>query len=360
MQIALAQLPKHLQHNLQTAYVLHGDETLLVQEATDAIRTAARAQDFTERSTYTVSGAHFDWSGVLAASQSQSLFATHQIIEVHIPTGKPGKEGAKYIQQLAENATKNSDNLLLFILPAPDKTMRNSSWFKLLQQHAACVAIDTIKRHALPQWIAQRLQQQGQHIAQGTEGEGVLHFFADCVEGNLLAAHQEIQKLGLLYPAGELDAEQIQKSVLNVARYHVFDLSEAVLTGQLARVQRMLDGLQAEGESAVFVHYQLAEDIRALYRVRMALDDGTPMPMALRQQRVWGARERWFERILPQLNKNLLAVLLYEAHEVDGVVKGIPAPNYPKDAWQALYRLASNISAVCSSQQMMFVSKYFA
>lgn len=357
MQLAAAQLANHLQQGLKNAYVLHGNEVLLVQEAADAIRHAARAQDFTERNTYTVSGAYFDWSEIVAASQSQSLFAARQIIEVHIPSGKPGRDGAKYVQQLAENATNNPDNLLLFTLPAPDKAMRNSAWFKSLQQHTTCVAIDSIKRHALPQWIAQRLQQQGQHIAQGTEGEGVLRFFADCVEGNLLAAHQEIQKLGLLYPQGELSAEQIQKAVLHVARYHVFDLSEAILTGQLARVQRMLDGLQAEGESAVFVHYQLAEDIRALYRVRMALDAGTPMPMALRQQRVWGMRERLFERILPQLHKNTLRKLLHEAHVVDGVVKGIPAPNYPQHAWQALYRLANNISAVCTTQQMMFASK---
>lgn len=354
MQLASAQLASHLQQGLKTAYVLHGNEVLLMQEAADAIRTAARAQDFTERSVHTVSGAYFDWSEILAASQSQSLFAARQIIEVHIPTGKPGRDGAKYIQQLAENASNNPDNLLLFTLPAPDKTMRNSNWFSALQQHAACVAIETIKRHALPQWIAQRLQQQGQQIAQGAEGEGVLRFFADCVEGNLLAAHQEIQKLGLLYPAGELTAEQIQKAVLHVARYHVFDLSEAIFTGQLARVQRMLDGLQAEGESAVFVHYQLAEDIRALYRVRIALDAGTPMPMALRQQRVWGARERLFERVLPQLRKNILAQLLHEAHVVDGVAKGIPDPNYPSNPWQALYRLANNLSALCSSKQTMF------
>ncbi len=359
MQLTLAQLSTHLKKDLQPLYVLHGSEILLVQETADAIRAAARSQNYTERHVYTVAGANFDWSEVLASSQSQSLFAERQIIEINIPTGKPGKEGSKFIQQLAENAATNTDNLLLFTLPEADKAMRSSSWFKALQKNAACVAINSIKRHALPQWIAQRLQKQEQHVVQGKEGEEALRFFAECVEGNLLAAHQEIQKLALLYPKGELTANQIQKSVLNVARYHVFDLGEAVLTGQLARLQRMLDGLKAEGTSAVFVHYQLANDIKALYRVRMALDAGTPMPIALREQRVWGARERLFERVLPQLSKHNLAQLLREAHLVDGIVKGIPAPNYPSNEWQALYQLANNLATLCTTKQVMFASEQY-
>ena len=158
-----------------------------------------------------------------------------------------------------------------------------------------------MERQALPQWIAQRLAQQGQRVAAGDEGQRTLQFFADRVEGNLLAAHQEIQKLALLYPAGELNFEQVESAVLNVARYDVFKLSEAVLAGQAGRVQRMLDGLKAEGEAEVLVHYTLSEDIRALKRVKDAMAAGRPLPMALREQRVWGLRERLFERVLPRL-----------------------------------------------------------
>jgi DNA polymerase-3 subunit delta len=167
------------------------------------------------------------------------------------------------------------------------------------------------------------------------------------VEGNLLAAHQEIQKLGLLHPPGELSQEQVESAVVNVARYDVFKLSEAVLSGQVARVQRMLDGLQAEGEAAVLVHYTLAEDIRALKRVKDAITSGKPMPMALREQRVWGPRERLFERVLPRMTAARLNGLLQAAHQVDGIVKGLKVPDWPTDGWQALQRLAVRFSRFC-------------
>ena len=188
--------------------------------------------------------------------------------------------------------------------------------------------------------FTQRLRAQGQQVAAGAEGEHALRFFADRVEGNLLAAHQEIQKLALLYPEGELGAAQIESAVLNVARYDAFKLGEAVLAGQVERVERMLDGLEAEGESAVLVHYVLAEDIRALARVRQSMDGGKPLPMALREQRVWGLRERLFERVVPRLDGRALARLVHAAHVVDGIVKGIRVPEWPDDPWQALQRLA--------------------
>jgi DNA polymerase III subunit delta len=163
------------------------------------------------------------------------------------------------------------------------------------------------------------------------------------VEGNLLAAHQEIQKLALLHPPGELGFEQVESAVLNVARYDVFKLSEAVLAGQAARVQRMLDGLQAEGEAEVLVHYTLAEDIRALKRVKDAMAAGRPLPLALREQRVWGVKEKLFERVLPRLSTTALENLLHGAHVVDGIVKGLKAPGWPADGWQALHKLAMDL-----------------
>jgi DNA polymerase-3 subunit delta len=177
-----------------------------------------------------------------------------------------------------------------------------------------------------------------------------LNFFADRVEGNLLAAHQEIQKLGLLYPAGELSLAQVESAVLNVARYDVFKLSEAVLSGQLARVLRMLEGLQAEGEAAVLVHYTLAEEIRALKRVKDAMAAGRPLPMALREQRIWGAREKLFERVLPRLSGPRMAQLLQNAHQVDGIVKGLKVADWPTDPWQALQRLALRLASACTAK----------
>ena len=348
MQLALPQLQAHLQKGLRSLYTLHGDEALLVQEAADAIRAAARQQGYTERSVHVVSGAHFDWSEVLAAGGSMSLFAERQILEIRVPTGKPGKEGSPMIQQLAQSAEGNDSTLTLFVLPRLDSATKKGAWFGALEQFGVSVQIDSLDRAQLPQWIAQRLKLQNQSVASGQDGQNCLQFFADRVEGNLLAAHQEIQKLSLLYPAGELTHAQVESAVMNVARYDVFKLSEAVLAGQVARVQRMLDGLQAEGEAAVLVHYTLAEDIRALKRVKDAMAEGRPLPMALREQRIWGAREKLFERVLPKLSTARLAQLLKNAHQVDGIVKGLKVADWPTDPWQALQRLALRVSSACA------------
>ena len=347
MQLALPQLGAHLQKGLRSLYVLHGDEPLMQQEAADAIRASARAQGYTERSVHTVSGAHFDWSEVLAAGGSLSLFADKQMVELRIPSGKPGKEGSTAIQQLVASAQGNDSTLTLVLLPRLDAATRKGAWFGALENGGVSIQIDPVERNALPQWIAQRLQLQGQNVAAGEQGQRTLQFFADRVEGNLLAAHQEIQKLGLLYPAGELSQAQVELAVVNVARYDVFKLSESVLSGQVARVQRMLDGLQAEGEAAVLVHYTLAEDIRAMKRVKDAMAAGKPLPMALREQRVWGPRERLFERVLPRMSQARLNGLLQAAHQVDGIIKGLKVPDWPTDPWQALQRLAVRFSRFC-------------
>ena len=347
MQLAASQLAGHLQKGLRSLYTLHGDEPLLVQEAADAIRAAARTQGYTERTSHTVAGAHFDWSEVLAAGGSLSLFADKQIVEVRIPSGKPGKDGSVALQALAQSAEGNDSTLTLVLLPRLDKATRTGAWFAALESGGVSIQLDPVERHALPQWIAQRLQQQGQRVEAGDVGQRTLQFFADRVEGNLLAAHQEIQKLALLYPAGELRQEQVEAAVLNVARYDVFKLSDAVLGGQVQRVQRMLDGLQAEGEAEVLVHWALAEDIRALKRVTDALRAGRPMPVALRENRIWGPKERHFERIAPRVSPAAVARLLRSAHTVDGIVKGLKVPDWPADGWQALQRLGGQFSRVC-------------
>ena len=352
MQLAHGQLQQHLQRGLKSLYALHGDEPLLIQECADTIRATARAQGYTERTSHTVAGAHFDWSEVLAAGGSLSLFADKQILELRIPSGKPGKDGSVAIQQLAEQSRGNDATLTIVMLPRLDKMTKTGGWFTALDGVGVTIQVEPVERNALPQWIAQRLSAQGQRVAAGENGQRTLQFFADRVEGNLLAAHQEVQKLALLYPQGELAFEQVESAVLNVARYDVFKLSEAVLAGQSQRVQRMLDGLQAEGEAEVLVHYTLSEDIRALKRVKDAMNQGRPLPMALREQRVWGAKERLFERVLPRLSDTFLSNLLHSAHQVDGIVKGLKQPDWPANPWQALHRLAMQLCGACGAQKV--------
>jgi DNA polymerase-3 subunit delta len=354
MQVAPSQLGGHLQRGLKSLYTLHGDEPLLQQEALDAIRAAARAQGFTERSAHTVAGAHFDWSEVLAAGGSMSLFSDRQMVEIRIPSGKPGKDGSVALQQLAQAAQDNDSLLTIVILPRMDKTSRSAAWFAALESFGVTLEVQPVERQALPQWIAQRLGANGQRVEPGEAGQRTLQFFADRVEGNLLAAHQEIQKLALLFSqdaaGGVLTLEQVEGAVLNVARYDVFKLSEAVLAGNPERVQRMLDGLQAEGEAEVLVHYTLAEDIRALKRVKDAISAGRPLPMALRENRIWGNKERLFERVLSRINARQLSDLLQSAHVVDGIVKGLKQTDWPTSGWQALHRLAQQLCGVCSAR----------
>ena len=354
MQLAPAQLSDHLQRGLKSLYTLHGDEPLLVQECADALRAHARQLGYTERTVHTVAGAHFDWSEVLASGGSLSLFADKQIVEIRIPSGKPGKDGSVALQQIAERAQGDDSTLTLVLLPRLDSLTTKSAWFGALESFGMSLKFEPVERRSLPAWIAQRLQQFSLQVAPGEEGQRTLQFFADRVEGNLLAAHQEIQKLALLYPTVNprqptvLGFDQVENAVLNVARYDVFKLSEAVLAGDMPRVQRMLDGLQAEGEAEVLVHWALAEDIRSLKRVKDAIAAGRPTPMALRENRVWGAKEKLFERVLPQIDEATLAGLLQAAHKVDGIVKGLKQADWPTDGWQALHRLAGLLCAPCA------------
>ena len=347
MQIQPAQLAPHLQRGLKSLYTLHGDEALLQQEAADAIRQTARPLGYTERTVHTVSGAHFDWSEVLAAGGSLSLFADKQIVEIRIPTGKPGKDGSAALQQIAEMAQGNDSTLTLVMLPRLDKATKSSGWFAALESYGVTIPIEPVERAALPQWIAQRLALQNQRVMEGEEGQRTLQFFADRVEGNLLAAHQEIQKLALLHPAGVLRWADVENAVLNVARYDTFKLSDAVLSGNPQRVQRMLDGLEAENEPEVLVHYALTEDIRALKRVKDAMQQGKPLPMALRENRIWGNKEQLFTRVLPRISAEALAELLQAAHRVDGIVKGLKQPDWPQSGRLALHRLAQRLCRLC-------------
>lgn len=341
MQLRPEQLQAQLERGLRPVYTIHGDEPLLAQEAADAVRAAARAAGYTERTVFTVAGAHFDWSGVLGAAQAQSLFGDRQLIEIRIPSGKPGKEGSEALQRYCERVRSAGDDAVLSLvqLPKLDWQQTKAAWFTALDAAGATVRVETLDRKQLPQWLAQRLSRQGQRVLEGVEGQRSLSFFADRIEGNLLAAHQEIQKLSLLYPPGELSYAQIEAAVLNVARFDVNKLCEAVWTAQVPRALRVLEGLRDEGESTVMVHWSLADDIRALARGRAALDQGRPLPLALKEARAWGVKEKLFERALPALADHSLAHLLDAACICDGLCKGLRHPDWPAEPWEALRRL---------------------
>lgn len=336
MQIRHDQLEAHLARGMRPLYTVHGDEPLLAQEAADALRTAAREAGCSERKVFSVGGTHFDWSAVRGAAQSMSLFAQRQLIEIRIPSGKPGKEGAEALQRYS--AQLPQDVITLVQLPRLDYAQQKSAWFAALDAAGVTLRVETPERAALPAWLAARLARQAQRVRPGEEGARTLACFADRVEGNLLAAHQEVQKLALLHPAGELSFDQVEQAVLDVARFDVYQLSAAVWGGRVARALRMLGGLQAAGESVVGVHWALAEDLRTLARLHATVAAGMPLPLALKEARVWGSREQIFERALPQLDAALCARWLRAAQVCDGINKGLPHPDWPREPWQAMQR----------------------
>ncbi|WP_028454684.1 DNA polymerase III subunit delta [Chitinilyticum litopenaei] len=313
-----------LQRGLQALYVIHGDETLLALEAAQAIRDAARAADYLEREVFTVERG-FNWNQLLEAGNSFSLFASQKLIDLRIPTGKPGTDGAKALE--AYCARLPDDTITLVTLPRLEKTSLNSKWFQALAAHGQVIEARSIERQQLPQWLRQRLARQRQQLS-----DEALQFMVDRLEGNLLAAHQEIQKLGLLYPEGELDLAAVQAAVANVARFDVFQLGEALLAGDAERFCRMLDGLKAEGEAPHLVLWTLSEEIRTLYQIGMGRKRGTPMPELLKSQRVWGARQQLLPRALDRLSASMLRQALDQAARIDRLNKGIGHG----DAWDLL------------------------
>lgn len=336
MQLRAEALDAQLAKSLAPLYVITSDEHLLALEAADKIRKAARAQGFTEREVLVVER-YFKWGELSAANQSQSLFGDRKLIELRIPSGKPGKEGGQALQDYV--ADLNPDNVTLITLPKLDWQTQKSAWVSALQRSAAYIEIPLVERAQLPAWIGTRLAAQQQSADRAS-----LDFIADRVEGNLLAAHQEIQKLALLHPPGKLSFEQVQDAVLNVARYDVFKLNEAMLAGDSARLVRMIEGLKGEGEALPLVLWAMAEEVRTLLKLKAGSAQGKPVGMLMKEMRIWGPRERLMEPALRRLTLGVLEDALREAAQVDRMVKGLRAKGFAGDAWDALLQLGLKLA----------------
>jgi DNA polymerase III subunit delta len=336
MQLRLDALDAHLSKSLAPLYVIASDEHLLALEAADKIRKTARTQGVSERDVLVVERG-FKWGELLAANQSQSLFGDRKLVELRIPTGKPGKDGGQALQDYAR--ALSPDNITLITLPKLDWATQKAAWVGALQQAGVYIEIPLVERAQLPAWIGMRLAAQRQSAdRQSTD------FIADRVEGNLLAAHQEIQKLALLHPEGKLSFEQVQDAVLNVARYDVFKLNEAMLAGDVARLVRMIDGLKGEGEALPLVLWAMAEEIRTLLKLKSGAAQGKAIGMLLKEYRIWGPRERLMEPALRRLSLSMLEDALQEAAQIDKMVKGLRAKAFAGDAWDALLQLGLKIA----------------
>ena len=317
MQLRANELEAQLAKRLLPAYVIHGDEPLLAMEAADAVRAAARRAGYAEREVLEP-GRGYDWSEFTHAMGSLSLFAAKKIVELRLSSSKPGPQGATAIGAYCERPT--ADELLLLTLPRLDRASQASPWFNALARVGAVVDIWPIDRPRLPAWIAERLARQQQRASRE-----VLEFLAARVEGNLLAAHQELQKLALLAPAGELSLETVHGAVASVARYDPYDAAEALLGGDLARYTRVIEGLRAEGEQPTFVLFVVSS---ALF----ALQEGNAERIFNRALRraVEGAARRFSPR--------RIARAIAAAAAIDRAIKGVAAG----EPWEAFLRLGLN------------------
>ena len=328
------QLKQHLLHNLSPLYVLLGDEPLAQSECLDAIRLAARKAGADERTSH-IAERNFNWQQIQLFSQELSLFSSKRILEIYIPSGKPGVDGGKVLTTLAANLIP--DTTIIVVLPSLEREAKNSAWFNALQSASTLIELKEVAPSQLPQWLAARLAQQNQ----STEAAS-LAFIAHQVEGNLLAAHQEIQKLALLYPAGEISAEAVRESVLNVARYDAFQLGEAVLAGDAARTSRILHGLQDEGENAVAVMNPLMWVLRPLVRIKHAEAHGENLITAMTNARIYGDRQSLVKRALARLSTRQLEAALQKLCDIDKTAKGV----MQGDAWLELSRLCFGLAKV--------------
>jgi len=333
MQLKGEQLAAHLERELKPVYVVYGDEPLLVIEAADAIRAVARRNGFDERNVLTaISG--FNWVELHHAAGNMSLFGGRTLIDLRIPTGKPGRDGSAAIQDYCANPSP--DSLLLVTLPGLDWAEEKAAWLKALTEAGVAVKLIPPNLAELPSWIAARLRRQ----KQTTDTDG-LRFIAERVEGNLLAAHQEILKLGLLYPAGEISLSQVQEAVLNVARYDLDGLREALLAGDVARLTRTLDGLQQEGEAPPLVLWAMTEEVRALAQVKAGQAQGQSVDSLLKDARVWGARQSLFKRALQRVDSAQANASLAHAARIDRMIKGASGGG---DVWSEFLRLGLKLN----------------
>jgi DNA polymerase-3 subunit delta len=327
MRIDSEQLAQHLSRELKSLYVVYGEELLIALEAADRIRAKALEQGFDERRVL-IAESGFDWGELAMVSNSMSLFAPKRLLDLRIPSGKPGKDGSEALQQLAGSLPE--DTVTLITLPGVDRQSQKTKWFEALDSAGVAVQAAAIKRDRLGQWLAGRLAIQGQQADSQT-----IEFLIDRVEGNLMAAHQEVQKLALLFPAGSLPFDDVKNAVVDVARFNVFDIGATLLNSDRAHFVRMLDGLQAEGAAAPLVLWAIAEETRAMARVKAAVARGHPLAQALRDARVWGPRQDLMPAALRRLTQAQLVAALRRAAEIDRMIKGLASG----DVWDALLQL---------------------
>lgn len=328
MRLRPDQLDGHLKQGLAPVYLVSGDEPLAVMESCDAIRAAARAAGFEEREVFHVETG-FDWNRLLESANSLSLFATRRIIELRLEGAKPKGAGPDALKEYA--ARPPADTVLLVITGKLDAAAQKSAWHRALEKTGVTVAAWPVEPGRLPGWVAQRMRALG--LQPDPEAARLV---AERVEGNLLAAAQEIQKLRLLHGPGPVDAAAVAAAVAESARYDVFALADAALGGDPGRTARVLAGLRGEGVEPTLVLWALSRELRLLAGLAGAVALGRRLEQALQAQRVWDRRKPLYQQALRRGDAGHWQGLLQRCQRADRINKG----QAPGNAWDALQDLA--------------------
>lgn len=332
MRLRPEQLAQHLAGHLAPAYLITGDEPLQANEACDAIRAAARAAGHATREILEA-GNGFDWNTLIAEANAFSLFAEKKIIDLRIPGGKPGREGGKALAEYCQRPP--DDTLLLLRLPKLERQQQNAKWFKSIEKLGVILQVWPIEPARLPQWIEQRMRKAGLQPDKDS-----VRLLADRVEGNLLAAHQEIEKLLLLHGPGKIDAAQLAQAVADSARYDVFELVDSALRGEAARSLRILDGLKGEGVAAPVVLWALHREIAMITGISADIAKGLSAEHALSRPQLWRNRQPLIRQALQRLKPPALLALLGRCQQADASAKGAD----PADPWLLLEQISLELS----------------
>ena len=320
MRIYPEQLAAQLKRQLLPVYLVSGDEPLLQQECCDLIRREARAGGCTVREVIEAGGNHFDWGEILHHATSMSLFAERKLVELRLPGGKPGAEGSKALCEYLELASP--DDVLLMVTGKIDKQSTNSKWYKALDKAGATIQVWPVDSSGLPRWLRERVAAAGMDI-----DDDALQLLSDRVEGNLLAAVQELEKLKLLVSDARITAATVTAAVSDNARYNLFEMADNTLKGDAGASLKMLHGLRGEGSEPVVVLWALAREVRTLQELRQDCDSGQSAQQAMSARRVWPKRMPLVQAALARHDRESLSHLLELAARVDGSIKGFASGN---------------------------------
>lgn len=315
MQLRAEQLARQLQQQLAPVYLLSGDEPFLIQEAADSIRATAREQQYSERLILHVDSG-FSWQELLDSASNLSLFAEQRIIELRLRSSKIGDQGSKAIQHYCGHCLQ--DNLLMITAPRLDKASQNAKWVKAIDQVGTLVQFWPVPAGELPRWLQARLAAQGLSADQEA-----LQTIAELVEGNLLAAAQEVDKLALLSPDGRITAAMVSEAVGNSSRYTVYNLIDLALAGDARGALRVLSGLQSESNDAGLISWALSREIHALDQARCMQSQGQSSDNISRSLKIFGARKALFQRALKRLPESAIRHLLALSIRIDHACKGL-------------------------------------